>query len=81
MSGRKEWETQAGARTARVVIGDGEVMVGSNCGPGGSPVGAVVTHDEFLKGRYHDVIRKTFGDELLEQMVASVRDSTSSSDA
>ena len=81
MSENREWETQAGARTARVVIGDGGVMVGSNCGPGGAPVGAVVTHSEFLEGKYHDVIRKTSGDQLLDEMLASVRKSMNPTEA
>ena len=67
------WEAAMGSRTARLAIADGKVIVASNCGPDGADVGAVVSHQEFLEGRYQDVVRKVFGQALLDEMIAKVR--------
>ncbi len=49
------------------------MIVASNCGPDGADVGAVVSHQEFLDGRYQDVVRKVFGQEILDEMIGKVR--------
>ncbi len=63
------WEVDTGKRVAIVDVNDSEVMVGSNCGPDGGMVGSVVSHQEFLGGRYQDVVQKVFGKEVLEEMI------------
>jgi hypothetical protein len=35
-------------------------------------VGNVVSHAEFLQGRYHEVVLKVFGQETLDEMIAAV---------
>ena len=46
-----------------------QVVLSSDCGPGGAPVGAVLSHQEFLEGKYNDVVRKTFGEQILQEMI------------
>lgn len=65
------WEIDTGKRVAIVDVNDSEVMVGSNCGPDGGMVGSVVTHAEFIEGRYQDVVKKVFGAEVLSEMLAA----------
>ena len=65
------WEVDTGKRVAIVDVNDSQVMVGSNCGPDGGMVGNVVSHEEFLGGRYQDVVQKVFGKELLSEMLAA----------
>jgi len=68
------WEVDTGKRVSIVDVNDSQVMVGSNCGPDGGMVGSVVTHQEFLDGRYQDVVRKVFGSEVLEEMISACSD-------
>jgi hypothetical protein len=63
------WEVDAGKRVAIVDVNDSEVMVGSNCGPDGGMVGSVVSHAEFIEGRYQDVVKKVFGADILQEML------------
>ena len=65
------WEVDTGKRVSIVDVNDSQVMVGSNCGPDGGMVGNVVSHQEFLDGRYQDVVRKVFGAEVLEEMISA----------
>ena len=64
-----KWEVDTGKRVAIVDVNDSEVMVGSNCGPDGGMVGSVVSHEEFIGGRYQDVVQKVFGREVLQEML------------
>lgn len=65
------WEVDTGKRVAIVDVNDSEVMVGSNCGPDGGMVGSVVSHAEFIEGRYQDVVKKVFGADILQEMLAA----------
>ena len=65
------WEVDTGKRVAIVDVNDSEVMVGSNCGPDGGMVGSVVSHAEFIEGRYQDVVKKVFGADVLQEMLAA----------
>ncbi|MAY79781.1 MAG: hypothetical protein CL930_03255 [Deltaproteobacteria bacterium] len=74
MPGQTEWTKDLPTRNSRVNIeGDG-VLVASTCGPGGAEVGAVVSHQEFLDGKYQDVIRKVFGQDVLDQMLVGCKE-------
>jgi hypothetical protein len=66
-----KWEIDTGKRVAIVDVNDTEVMVGSNCGPDGGMVGSVVSHAEFIEGRYQDVVKKVFGEDVLQEMLAA----------
>jgi hypothetical protein len=70
MPEQTEWTKDSESRRSRVDIGGEGVLVASSCGPGGSEVGAVVSHQEFVDGKYQDVIRKVFGQETLDKMIA-----------
>jgi len=74
MTTQTQWTKETEARNSRVDIGGEGVLVASSCGPGGSEVGAVVSHQEFIDGKYQDVIRKVFGQDVLDQMIAGCRD-------
>jgi hypothetical protein len=50
------------------ISGEG-VLVASTCGPQGEEVGAVVSHQEFLGGKYQEVIRKVYGADVLSEMI------------
>ncbi len=66
-----KWEIDTGKRVAIVDVNETQVMVGSNCGPDGGMVGSVVSHAEFIDGRYQDVVKKVFGDAVLQEMLAA----------
>jgi hypothetical protein len=70
MSSKTEWFKESPSRNSRVDIAGEGVLVASTCGPGGSEVGSVVSHQEFIEGKYQDVIRKVFGTEVLTEMIA-----------
>ena len=70
MPDRTEWTQQSPSRNSRVNIGGDGVLVASTCGPGGAEVGAVVSHQEFIEGKYQDVVSKVFGQEVLDAMLA-----------
>jgi len=70
MPGQTEWTKDSDSRSSRVDIGGEGVLVASSCGPGGSEVGAVVSHQDFIDGKYQDVIRRVFGQDVLDQMIA-----------
>lgn len=70
MSDKTQWQLDRNGRQSRVDIGGSGVMVASTCGPGGAEVGSVVSHQEFVDGKYQDVVRKVFGPEVLADMVA-----------
>ena len=69
---KTHWELTRNDRTSVLDVNETEVCVASTCGPGGSLVGNVVSHEEFLEGRYQDLIFKVFGKEVLAEMVAAV---------
>jgi hypothetical protein len=56
-------------------------MVGSNCGPDGGMVGSVVSHAEFIEGRYQDVVKKVFGADILQEMLAACATDSKTEDA
>jgi hypothetical protein len=70
MPDKTQWQLERNGRQSRVDIGGNGVKVASTCGPDGSEVGSVVSHQEFVDGKYQDVIRKVFGPEVLADMVA-----------
>ena len=70
MPEKTQWQLDRNGRQSRVDIGGTGVLVASTCGPEGSEVGSVVSHEEFVDGKYQDVIRKVFGPEVLADMVA-----------
>jgi hypothetical protein len=69
---KTHWELTRNDRTSVFDINATEVCVASTCGPDGSLVGNVVSHEEFLGGRYQDLIFKVFGKEVLAEMIAEV---------
>ena len=69
-----EWTQQSPSRDSRVDIAGDGVLVASTCGPGGAEVGAVVSHQEFIDGKYQDVIRKVFGQEVLDAMITGCKE-------
>mgnify|MGYP001352348287 CR=1 FL=1 len=69
MPEQTEWQLDRNGRQSRVDISGDGVLVASTCGPGGSEVGSVVSHQDFVDGKYQDVIRKVFGSEVLADMV------------
>jgi hypothetical protein len=66
-----KWEIDTGKRVAIVDVNETQVMVGSNCGPDGGMVGSVVSHAEFIEGRYQDVVKKVFGEDVLQEMLVA----------
>ena len=70
MPAKTDWQRDRNGRQSRVDIGGSGGLVASTCGPGGAEVGSVVSHEEFVQGKYQDVIRKVFGQEVLADMVA-----------
>ena len=74
MPGQTEWTKDLPTRNSRVNIAGDGVLVASTCGPGGAEVGAVVSHQEFIDGKYQDVIRKVFGQDVLDQMLVGCKE-------
>ena len=72
MSETRTWKGGWGSKTAKIAIDEQKVLLAADCGPGGAPVGASMTHAEFLEGRYHPVVRRVFGDAMLAEMVSMV---------
>ena len=69
---KTHWELEKNGRTSVLDVNNTEVCVGSTCGPDGAMVGNVISHQEFLDGRYHDVVLKVFGQETLDEMIAAI---------
>jgi hypothetical protein len=69
MPSKTQWYLDRNGRQSRVDIGGTGVLVASTCGPEGSEVGSVVSHDEFVEGKFQDVIRKVFGQDVLTEMI------------
>ncbi len=63
-------QLERNGRQSRVDSSGDGVMVASSCGPRCSEVGSVVSHQEFVAGKYQDVNSKAFGPEVLADMVA-----------
>jgi hypothetical protein len=74
MPERTEWTHESPRRNSRVDIAGEGVLVASNCGPEGEEMGAVVSHQEFLDGKYQDVVRKVFGPQVLHEMVQGCKE-------
>ena len=74
MPEQTQWIKDSETRRSRVDIGGDGVLVASTCGPEGQEVGAVVSHQEFIDGKYQDVIRKVYGVAVLEQMIAGCKE-------
>ncbi len=70
MPDQTQWTKDTETRRSRVDIAGEGVLVASTCGPEGQEVGAVVSHQEFLDGKYQDVIRKVYGADVLSAMIA-----------
>ena len=81
MSDKTQWFSDNTNRKSRVDIGGSGVLVASTCGPEGSEVGNVISHAEFVEGKYQDVIRKVFGPEVLAEMIAGCEEILSSRNA
>ncbi len=57
-----------------VDVGPYKVVVGYNPGKTGHTDNAgSVTHKEFLKGEYQDMVRRDFGEEVLQEIISAVR--------
>ena len=69
MGRQTEWQMDRNGRQSRVDIAGEGVLVASTCGPQGEEVGSVVGHQEFIDGKYQDVIRKVFGADVLAAMI------------
>ena len=74
MPEQTEWTKDSESRSSRVNIAGAGVLGASSCGPGGSEVGAVVSHQEFIDGKYQDVVRKVFGQDVLTKMIAGCQE-------
>jgi len=74
MPEQTQWIKDTETRRSRVDISGEGVLVASTCGPEGQEVGAVVSHKDFLDGKYQDVIRKVYGVEVLEKMIAGCKE-------
>jgi len=74
MPEQTQWIKDTETRRSRVDIAGEGVLVASTCGPEGQEVGAVVSHQDFLDGKYQDVIRKVYGVEVLEKMIAGCKE-------
>ena len=74
MAKQTQWTKETEKRNSRVDISGEGVLVASSCGPGGSEVGAVVSHQEFIDGKYQDVVRKVFGQDVLEEMIVGCQE-------
>ena len=70
MPNKTQWSKDSPSRKSRVDIGGSGVLVASTCGPEDPEVGNVISHRDFVDGKYQDVIRKVFGPEVLAEMVA-----------
>ena len=69
MAQQTERFKESDTRRSRVDISGEGVLVASTCGPQGEEVGAVVSHQEFLGGKYQEVIRKVYGADVLSEMI------------
>ena len=74
MAEQTQWVKDSETRRARVDISVDGVLVASTCGPEGQEVGAVVSHQDFIDGKYQDVIRKVYGVDVLEKMIAGCKE-------
>lgn len=72
--GRRSWERTSGTRHHYAQVNAKDVVVGYQ---GNSPhVGGAgsCSHEAFLDGQMHDLVREAFGEAVLEEMLQAVRD-------
>jgi len=67
------WERTEGRRVHYAQLTAREVIVGSHAGSGHTDDAGSCTHEEFLAGRFHDVVRASLGAEALAELLAAVR--------
>lgn len=67
------WETASGEGKHFIDINATEVVIGSTSGPAVTENATACTHEEFLKGMHHEMVREMFGLDTLKEIIACVK--------
>jgi hypothetical protein len=74
---KTSWEISKGGQTCYVYLNDREVIAGSHWGSGHTDNAGSCTHEAFLAGEFHDVIRSDFDEDTLQEIVEAVKSQAS----
>lgn len=69
----KNWETGIGGYKYYCSLEPDQVVVGSTTGHHFSDNAGVCTYEEFLAGRFQDLILRDMGEQVLNEVVAEVK--------
>jgi hypothetical protein len=67
-----KWESKSCNETKYIQITATRLLVGSHSDSGQSDSAVSVTHEEFLEGKYQDLIRSNFGSTTLAEVIDSI---------
>ena len=70
---KTSWEKIKGPRTEYVDVTRNQVIVGHHYGTGMSDTAGSCSHQEFLEGRFQDLILERFGEIVLQEVIKTVR--------
>jgi hypothetical protein len=69
----ESWERFDGSMEYYALVNPHDVVVGSRGQSAFTDNAGSCTHEEFLAGMFHDVIRRSLGEAVLQAMIADVR--------
>lgn len=70
---KTSWEHKEGMHTEYIYVNYNEVVVGDHWGSGLTDNAGACSHEEFLTGRYQDLILERFGQEILDEVILAVK--------
>jgi hypothetical protein len=70
---KTSWKKNEGGQTHYCHVGPRRVEVGSHHGSGHSDNASTCSHQEFLQGRFHNIIRDAFGARVLSNVIKAVK--------
>jgi hypothetical protein len=74
---KTSWEKRNGSRVDYIQVLKDGVCVGRRYGSGASDNAGIASFSEFLDGKYQDIVIAEHGPDVLQEVIAAVRRSTS----
>ncbi len=69
----KSWEKKKGNITFYIHLYDNKIVSGSHAGSGHTDVAGSCSVEEFLSGRFHDIIINDFSKKVLKEVISTVK--------
>ena len=70
---KTSWEVTRSGRCHYVDVHAKHVIVGSHCGTGQSDNAGRCTHEQFLDGRFQDIVEREHGTDVLDEVIQAVK--------